>query len=158
MMHVKPQTGSYEAQLRAEHLARRQRLMGAPQPKALPKPAPKMPLVKKAFCYREKPMWKQVTITFSDHVYRWQFYQASQSGAPVRDFIETWCRRQLINVTDVLGESRAKPITAFRHRLMWEVRNAFPALSLPAIARIFGRDHTTVLSAIRKVGAERKSQ
>lgn len=151
MMHVKPQTGSYEAQLRAEHLARRQRLMGTPKPKAISLPPPKIEPVQKIIYRRDKPLWKQADITFSDHVYRWKFHLASQAAAPVMDFIKTWCKQHNVEVTSVLGESRLKSVTSYRHRLMWEVKQSFPEMSLPAIARIFGRDHTTVLSALRKI-------
>lgn len=51
--------------------------------------------------------------------------------------------------SDLTGDSRTAPIVAARQQAMWLCARDTP-LSLPAIGRIFNRDHTTVLHAIRR--------
>jgi chromosomal replication initiation ATPase DnaA len=54
-------------------------------------------------------------------------------------------------LSDLRGASRAQGIVIARHHAMWLVKETFKYLSLPAIGRMFGgRDHTTVLHAIRR--------
>ena len=57
---------------------------------------------------------------------------------------------------DVRGIRRTKPLLKPRRECMYEVATQRPDLSLPAIGRIFGgRDHTTILHSVRKVGKTR---
>jgi chromosomal replication initiation ATPase DnaA len=52
--------------------------------------------------------------------------------------------------SELKGASRSKPVVVARHHAIWLVKQRFPHLSLPAIARMFGgRDHTTILHALR---------
>lgn len=56
-----------------------------------------------------------------------------------------------ITIKEIEGPRRA-PVDA-RHIAMWLERRA--GMSLPAIGKAFGdRDHTTVLSAVRRVGRD----
>lgn len=58
---------------------------------------------------------------------------------------------------DLKGQSRQKPIAFARQIAMWLCR-AHLSMSLPEIGRLFGgRDHTTVLSSLRKIGELRES-
>lgn len=55
----------------------------------------------------------------------------------------------------ITGTSRKVPVVKARFEAIAKVREARPDLSLPALGRIFRRDHTTILYALRKVGASR---
>lgn len=54
--------------------------------------------------------------------------------------------------TEVMGRGREARIANARHTVYWSLREA--GLSLPAIGRVMDRDHSTVLSGIRKVDAD----
>jgi Bacterial dnaA protein helix-turn-helix len=54
-------------------------------------------------------------------------------------------------VRELAGRSRHARVTRARHEAMWLLREATD-LSLPDVGRILGnRDHTTVLSGVRKI-------
>jgi chromosomal replication initiator protein len=59
-----------------------------------------------------------------------------------------------ITIDDIKGERRTICIMIPRHKAMYEVCRQRPDLSFPQIGlRFGGRDHTTILSAVRKMGA-----
>jgi hypothetical protein len=53
----------------------------------------------------------------------------------------------------VMSKTRFKPHPLARQACICAIRQAYPNRSLPEIGRIFGRDHTTVLHAMRVRGA-----
>ena len=56
-------------------------------------------------------------------------------------------------VEDLIGKSRRRPLVTARQVAMYVVRE-LTDLSYPAIARDFGgRDHTTVIHAVEKIGS-----
>lgn len=60
---------------------------------------------------------------------------------------------------EITSGCRIRHIVAARQTAMYEVRTRRPDLSLPQIGRLFGgRDHTTVLHAIRKIEAQRAGE
>jgi chromosomal replication initiation ATPase DnaA len=61
------------------------------------------------------------------------------------------CARQHgCTVIDIYSLTRRPSIVAARHEAMWSARQL--GLSYPEIGDIFGKDHTTVISAVRKFG------
>lgn len=54
-----------------------------------------------------------------------------------------------LTVADLRGPRRQRDLILARHHIMYEVSRACPHLSLPQIGRLFDRDHTTVLHALR---------
>jgi chromosomal replication initiation ATPase DnaA len=54
-------------------------------------------------------------------------------------------------VGDILSQRRDKRLTAVRQLCMYAVHKRRPDLSLPQIGKVFKRDHTTILHAIRKI-------
>lgn len=59
---------------------------------------------------------------------------------------------------EVSGIRRTRHLVIPRQKCMFEVHRQRPDLSLPAIGRIFGgRDHTTILHAVRKLKAKQQS-
>lgn len=65
-----------------------------------------------------------------------------------------------VTVEDILSASRQNRIVQARREAIWVVRNARPALSYPALGRIFRRDHSTVMYhlAATKRGMMRKAE
>lgn len=53
---------------------------------------------------------------------------------------------------DIVGPSVRAHIVSARWRAVAEVKRAWPELSLPVLGKIFKRDHTTILNALRKMG------
>jgi chromosomal replication initiation ATPase DnaA len=74
---------------------------------------------------------------------------------PVIDIIRLVATRHGVSVADIKAATHVLHIVAARHEAMAMVYTLRPDLSLPAIGRIFARDHTTVLSAVRKLGVYR---
>ena len=55
---------------------------------------------------------------------------------------------------DLVGRSNLSRYKIPRHEVIRLVRKTVPALSLPAIGKIFNRDHTTILYVLRKGGTK----
>ena len=66
--------------------------------------------------------------------------------------VESVAAKHGVPVREIFGTCRAAHIVAARHEAMAEVVEARPHWSYPTVARIFHRDHTTVISALRKLG------
>lgn len=71
---------------------------------------------------------------------------------PIPEIMRAVSKVYDVSVGDLMGARRAASIVFPRHVAMWICRTARPDRSLPDIGRRFGgRDHTTVLHAIRKI-------
>jgi chromosomal replication initiation ATPase DnaA len=74
----------------------------------------------------------------------------------VRDIIKDAAERTGVSVSDIVSHRRAKGINVARREAMAAVYQQRPDLSLPQLGRLFGgRDHTTILHAVRKAGVYR---
>lgn len=71
---------------------------------------------------------------------------------PAIDIIKDVASKYGLSVDIIRGRSRSGPVVAVRHEAMARVHVARPDLSLPALGRIFNRDHTSLLFALRKMG------
>lgn len=88
---------------------------------------------------------------------------AAEIGTPIEapkvsihSIICTVAKRHGVSPLDITGPSRAMPIVEARHAAMVEAYLVRLDLSTPQIGRDFGgRDHTTVLHAVRKAGVYR---
>ena len=58
-----------------------------------------------------------------------------------------------VTLDEIKGRHRAMLITVPRQLVMYEIARQLPSKSYPEIGRFFGRDHTTVLHAVRKMKA-----
>ena len=66
------------------------------------------------------------------------------------DWLRDRCKEIGVEYSDIVGISRKRDITIPRQRLMYEVYEKFPGLSLPQMGRMFGgRDHSTLIHGIR---------
>jgi len=67
----------------------------------------------------------------------------------IRVIIERICAGTEVTLVDVLGRGKPARVVEIRARCMRAVKTE-TGWSLPRIGRIFGRDHTTILHALRK--------
>lgn len=75
-----------------------------------------------------------------------------------QDIINEVCAKHQVTKLEMMSLRRAVPIVLARHEAMWRMSNE-TSMSLPAIGRrMGGRDHTTVLYAIRAHEARRKGE
>ena len=82
---------------------------------------------------------------------------ARPNEASVEDIQRVVCHHFKLRSTDLLGEDRHKSIARARHLAMYLCRMRLKC-SFPELGRAFGnRDHTTVMSAVRKVEQLRAS-
>lgn len=76
----------------------------------------------------------------------------SASPLTIREIIMLCCAEEGVTYQDMMGDVRTREMAWPRMRMMWLVKQAKPNASLPEIGRRFGgRDHTTVIHAIRTV-------
>ncbi|MER9164381.1 helix-turn-helix domain-containing protein [Mesorhizobium sp. M0715] len=73
----------------------------------------------------------------------------------VADIIRQAAERHGISARRLLGRGMNKQLVEARFDAMATAYVARPDLSLPALGRLFGRDHTTILHAVRKAGVYR---
>lgn len=100
------------------------------------------------------PFWKRMETNFDAHVVDMRVAMGEISLSPVA-FLRRRCTALGLDYDEVVGSRRNRPIIAARFALILAVKLEYPNLSLPQIGRIFGgRDHTTILSALRKMGVE----
>ena len=59
-------------------------------------------------------------------------------------------RHEGSGLRDLLSVSRTRPVVAARRDVIQAIRRLRPDLSLPAIGRFFGKDHTTILQALKQ--------
>jgi len=73
----------------------------------------------------------------------------------VADIIRQAAERHGISARRLLGRGMNRQLVEARVDAMATAYVARPDLSLPALGRLFGRDHTTILHAVRKAGVYR---
>ena len=71
----------------------------------------------------------------------------------VRDIIRSVEFRHGLTPGEIAGARRNTKVVRARHEAMWIAKELHPHLSYPVLGRIFNRDHTTVLHALRKYEA-----
>lgn len=77
---------------------------------------------------------------------------------PVKRIVEEVLRNYPgVTWQDIVSAKRTRHLVEPRHHCMTEVFTVRPDLSFPMIGRIFMRDHTTILSAVRKMRAREKA-
>jgi hypothetical protein len=83
----------------------------------------------------------------------------SSSRPLVKDIIRRVALRHGLPIGLIKGNRRSKHIVAARHEAIVEAALARPDMSLPELGRQFGgRDHTTILHALRKAGIYRNTK
>lgn len=134
-------------------------------------PAPIVPSQPKAqpVLIRVRPEWQRQDTYFDKHVVESRRILDLLKTGEI-EFPKAERRTILMIVTEALqafpgvtierikGPSRNRAICRARMEAIYAVRMERPDLSYPAIGRWFGgRDHTTILHSVRKIGSERAS-
>lgn len=122
------------AEMIREAQQRRMRLMYAqpakPQPVATVQPAP-----------------AKLEMQHDAHVIGWK---ARRAKGPALNYLEAIAEQNKINLGPVIGRSRKYHVVRAKMFLIYEVKKAYPGLSLKQVGRLFGGlDHGTVLHAIK---------
>lgn len=142
--------------------ALRARIMPVP-PRPTKVAVPKAKPIFHANAVRAPLYWEIAPTDFNQHViaYRQEMLRRERdeegegpAGKPsIRSIVlQVLARHPGISMEAVRGETRERRVVAARQEAMWEVRMARDDLSFPMVGRWFGgRDHTTVLHAVRKI-------
>ena len=65
------------------------------------------------------------------------------------DLVDDLCRRRGVLRRELLGRHRTRGVVRARHELWWLLRHdPERTYSLPELARLFDRDHTTILAGV----------
>ena len=151
-MSLPAQTGSYESSLKHHYAAVRARLMRP----ALPRPVVTIekPVVRIAAArpapFRPKPVkWP----AYSDPA---PYDHCAGSIAPpppvrtMKDIIADVAAATGYRPADIVSHRRPTDLCLARDLATWTIKTERPDLTLTQIARAFGRDHTSVLSSVRR--------
>jgi len=86
--------------------------------------------------------------------------KACSSAIPgtAKQYVMLRCKELGINFQEIMGSRRQKDLSNARTLLIAEVYQRFPLLSLPLIGKIFDKDHTSILAAVRRAGVYRGQQ
>lgn len=68
---------------------------------------------------------------------------------PIRHLLERTAREGHVTYAALMSRSKTKAVARARHRAMALLRNS-TEMSYPEIARVFGRDHTTVMYGVAR--------
>lgn len=93
-------------------------------------------------------LWEQMTAPVTAERMRSDF--AWMTGSDVDLMIAVHAVKHGVTVSDLKSRSRAQPLAHIRQKIMAKLRRDTD-LSYPTIGRIFNRDHTTVLHAVRRI-------
>jgi hypothetical protein len=72
-----------------------------------------------------------------------------------KEIIAVIARRHNVEIADIIGRSRLQHHVDARQEAIAAIYVQKPELSLPRIGRLFDRDHTTCLYAVKKLGVWR---
>ena len=66
------------------------------------------------------------------------------------ELLDRVCQARGVTREEVCGRCRTKNVARARHELWWELRR-HPGMSYGEIARLFDRNHSTVMTGVRAV-------
>jgi hypothetical protein len=70
----------------------------------------------------------------------------------IKSIISETCKRHGVSYEQVMSRCRIRSLVDARHEAIAEVKRAYPLMSLLHMGRIFKRDHTTLIFALKKQG------
>lgn len=143
----RPLTGSIERAARLHAKQVRQRLLGSPlrrrprdvlkigrTPEPAPQPEPEIIVLN--------------PVPAPDPIYI----------APSAKIINEVAAKHKVSAGEIKGPRRNRYIVAARFEAILRIHRELPHMSLPQIGRVFNRDHTSILHAIRKYGAQAEGE
>ncbi len=155
--HRRFTTGS---EVLANAVAIRAKFYGQKQTAVVPLP-PVAVLPPKVIERAPRPLWKLGTLHFDAHVIEYRLEAAGETCGrlTIQQIVSgVLSRHPAYCINDLKGSKRTHPLVDVRQLAMYEVRRQRPDLSFPVIGRWFGgRDHTTVMHAVRKIEAQRSA-
>lgn len=78
--------------------------------------------------------------------------EPSPTSLTIKQLLMLMCAEEEVSYEDMMGQSRKQNLARPRQRCMWAMKKMKPNLSYPEVGRRFGgRDHTTVLHAVRQI-------
>lgn len=141
------ETFTSAAEMQRAYAARRARLMTTPRRIEPPQVKPEPPIV----TYRDKE-------PKDAHIRAYEAWKAEQ-GSPCKWHIKRRCEEMGIPYAELIGSSRFRKFSHARQLLMWEIKTSVkPAITYPELGKLFNRDHSTAIHAVRKIGAEMGEQ
>lgn len=145
MMQITAMQYANPAEMRAAYAERYQRLRGRPG----------RAIVLTIMAPKPTPLWRTESISFSAHVDDWYRRDIEFGNRPAA-YMRKRAPELGVTYDQIIASSRCKKaVWQARQRLIVEVKEAFPRLSLPQLGRLFHRDHTTIMYTLRKMEAER---
>ena len=99
----------------------------------------------------DPPLWQTQEILFDHHIRTWKWYIASKVPDEYECYVRNRCLELRVDYDVIIRKTPSREYTAFRQIIWHELKTKF-GLSYPKIARMMGaRDHTTILSGVRRV-------
>ncbi len=109
-----------------------------------------------------RPQWRTQPLHFNQHVIEWLRHKlAEENGVEPKEYAsrsmqqitkEVLAGFPQVTMEDLQGRKRVRDIVAARQTAMYYIYREEANVSMPEVGRFFGgRDHTTVLHAIRKM-------
>lgn len=153
MMQVDAKTYATGAEMIDAYRLLQQRLRTAPLRRPVPTPVPK-PVAPPKLVQRAPqphlPYWMGCDIEFDAHVQAWRAWR----GIHERNsslYVRNRAAELGFTFDKIRSQDRHRKVVAARQLLMYDVKTLFNR-TYPEIGRLFGgRDHTTVLHAVKKI-------
>ena len=137
--HIPVKEYQNAAEMIREAQQRRMRLMGA----APVKPRPVVAIVAK-----EEPKPEVIELDHDAHVWHWRMHLKS-FGSPKRQYLKEMAEADGYSLAQVFSRSRKLKLCHDRQRYMWEIKSRWPETTYPELGRLFNKDHTTAIHAIK---------
>jgi chromosomal replication initiator protein len=84
----------------------------------------------------------------------WQLRVKGEVAVTPQDVIRATARYFRIQVEVIREKDAHKFVNRARQIAVWICHEKFPEMSYPDLGVVFNRDHTTIMSSVRKMGAE----
>lgn len=110
----------------------------------------------KRICARAYLNGEQVTMELAKECISALIVSNDPPEVTAKKIVETVSKKYGIPTEEIYGRKRTKPISNARNVSIYIIRK-ITSLSLTSIAQIFDRDHTTVMSAVKSVNEEIKT-
>lgn len=105
-----------------------------------------------------QPRWKKDPMHFDAHVNEWRLELLARAS-PVKAYIRRRAGELGYTYDDMMVRTRKKARIYAKHTIIWEIKRIVkPTITLTELARHFGLDHTTCISALRKVDARKAAE